>query len=93
MSIDAIRPLPRTAAGKEYIIVGVDYITRWAKVVPTIRITAKDVARFVFNNICYRFCTLLEIVFNKGLGLQGDLVKELMIKLGVKHRHSTPYYP
>ena len=22
----------------------------------------------------------------------GNLVKELMIKLGVKHRHSTPYY-
>ena len=27
--IDAIGPLPRTAAGKEYIIVGVDYMTRW----------------------------------------------------------------
>ena len=41
---DAIGPLPRTAGGKEYIIVGVDYMTRWAEAVPTSRITAKDVA-------------------------------------------------
>ena len=33
--IDAIGPLPRTVAGKEYIIVGVDYMTRWAKASPT----------------------------------------------------------
>ena len=29
--IDAIGPLPRTAARKEYIIMGVDYMTRWQK--------------------------------------------------------------
>ena len=68
-------------------------MTRWAEAVPTSRITAKDVARFVFNNICCRFDTPLEIISNRGPGFRGDLVKELMIKLGVKHRHSTPYYP
>ena len=91
--IDAIGPLPRTAAGKEYIIVGVDYMTRWAEAAPTSRITAKDVAKFVFDNICCRFGTPLEIISDRGHGFRGDLVKELMIKLGVKHRHSTPYYP
>ena len=87
--IDAIRPLTRIAGGKEYIIVGVSYITRWAEAVPTSRITAKDVAKFVFNSICYRFGTPLEIISDRGPGFRGDLVKELMIKLG----HSTPYYP
>ena len=86
-------PLPRTAAGKEYIIVGVDYMTRWAEATPTSRITAKDVAKFMFNNICCRFGTPLEIISNRGPGFRGDLVKELMIKLGVKHTYSTPYYP
>ena len=85
--------MPRTAGGKEYIIVGVNYMTRWAEGVPTSRITTKDVAKFVFNNICCRFGTPLEIISDRGPGFRGDLVKELMIKLGVKHRHSTPYYP
>ena len=66
---------------------------RWAKATPRSRITTKDVANFVFNNICCRFGTPLEIISNRGLGSRGDLVKELMIKLGFKHKHSTPSYP
>ena len=91
--IDAIGPLPRTAAGKEYIIVGVDYMTRWAEAAPTSRITAKDVAKFVFDSICCRFGTPLEIISDRGPGFRGNLVTELMSKLSIKHRHSTPYYP
>ena len=72
---------------------GVDYMTRWAEAVPTSRITAKDVAKFVLNSISCRFGTPLEIISDRGPGFRGDLVKELMIKLGVKHRHSTQYYP
>ena len=79
--IDAIGTLPRTAGGKEYIIFRVDYITRWAEVVPTSRITAKDVAKFVFNSICCRFGTPLEIISDRGPGFRGDIVKELMAKL------------
>ena len=69
--IDAIGPFPRTAGGKEYIIVGVDYMTRWAEAVPTSRITAKDVAKFVFNSIYCRFGTPLEIISDRGLRLGG----------------------
>ena len=72
---------------------GTDYMTKWAKAAPTNRITARDVARFVFNNICYRFGAPLEIISDRGPGYRGNLVKELMVKLGVKHMHSTPYYP
>ena len=85
--------MPRTAGGKEYIIVGVDYMTRWAEAIPTSKIIAKDVTKFVFNSIYCRFGTPLEIISDRGPGFRGDLVKELMIKLGVKHRHSTLYYP
>ena len=81
------------AAGKEYILVGVDYMTRWAEASSTSRITAKDVAKFVFENICCRFGTPLEIISDRGPGFRSDLVKELMSKLGIKQRHSSPYYP
>ena len=91
--IDVIGPLPRTTTGKEYIIVRVDYMTRWVEAVPTSRITAKDVAKFVFDNICCRFGAPLKIISHRGPRFRGDLVKELMIKLGIKHTHFTPYYP
>ena len=65
-------------------------MTRWAKAIPKSRITARDVAKFVFDNICGRFGTPLEIISDRGPRFRGDLVKELMGKLGIKHRHSTP---
>ena len=85
--------MPRIVASKEYIIVGVDYMTRWAEAAPTSKITSMDVANFVFNNIYCRFGTPLKIISDRGPGFRGDLVKEFMIKLGIKHTHSTPYYP
>ena len=73
--IDAIGPLPRTAGGKEYIIVGIDYMARWVEVVPTSMITAKDVIKFIFNSICCRFGTPLEIISDWGLGFKGDQIR------------------
>ena len=93
-SLDTTWAAPKdSCARKEYIIVGVDYMMRWAEAAPTSWITAKDVAKFIFDNICCRFGTPLEIISDRGPGFRGDLVKELMINLGIKQRHSTPYYP
>ncbi|MCO5612502.1 hypothetical protein L7F22_066770 [Adiantum nelumboides] len=91
--IDAIGPLPRTNSGKLYIIMGVDYMTRWAEATTSARITAKEVAKFVYESICCKFGVPLEILSDRGPGFRGDLVGELMKKLGIERRHSTPYYP
>ena len=91
--IDAIGPLPRTQSGKEYIIMGVDYMTRWAEAVPTSRITASEVGKFIFEFICCRFGAPLEIISDRGPGFRGDLVGDLLRRLNVKRRHSSPYYP
>ena len=47
----------------------------------------------MFESIYGRFGTPLEIISDRGPGFRGDLVKELMTKLGIKQRHSSPYYP
>ncbi|MCO5563268.1 hypothetical protein L7F22_016905 [Adiantum nelumboides] len=91
--IDAIGPLPRSNSGKLYIIMGVDYMTRWTKATTSARITPKEVSKFVYESICCKFGVPLEIISNRGLGFRGDLVGELMKKLGIERRHSTPYYP
>ncbi|MCO5611402.1 hypothetical protein L7F22_065655 [Adiantum nelumboides] len=72
---------------------GVDYMTRWAEATTTSRITAVEVAKFIFEHICCRFGVPLEILSDRGPGFRGDLVGERMKKLKIKRRHSTPYYP
>ncbi|MCO5561276.1 hypothetical protein L7F22_014897 [Adiantum nelumboides] len=68
-------------------------MTRWAKAAATTRIMAKDVDKFVFESICCRFGTPLEIIFDRGPGFREDLLGELMEQLGISRRHSSPYYP
>ena len=68
-------------------------MTRWAKAVATIGVTSKEVAKFVYENICCCFGVPLEILSDRGPGFRGDLVGELMENLGIVRRHSTPYYP
>ena len=81
--IDTIDPLPTTQDGKEYIVMGVDYMTRWVEGVSTKRITAQVVAKFIFENIYCRFGTPLEIISDRSPGFRGDLVGELMAKLKI----------
>ena len=69
----------------------VDYMTRWAKAMAAASVTAKEVAKFVFENICYWFDTQLEIFLDRGLGFSQDLMGELMKNLGIACCHSTPY--
>ena len=83
--------MPTTQRGKEYIVIEIDYMTRWVEGIATKRITAQVVASFIFDNICSRFGTPLEIILDRGLGFRADLVGELTAKLKIKRWHSSPY--
>ena len=91
--IDAVGPLPKTQHGKEYILVAIDYMTKWAEVAATSSIKSKDVAQFIYRNICTRFGVPLEIVSDHGPSFRGEVLAYLLEKLKIKHRYSTPYYP
>ncbi|MCO5569262.1 hypothetical protein L7F22_022974 [Adiantum nelumboides] len=46
--VDAIGPLPIATSWKLYIIMGVDYMTRWEEATTTSKITTVEVAKFIF---------------------------------------------
>ena len=86
-------PLPRTKNGKLYILVAIDYMTRWVEAQSVARVNEKTVSRFVYTHICCRFGTPLEIVSDNGPGFRKGLLTEVCEELHILHRHSTPYYP
>ncbi|MCO5607106.1 hypothetical protein L7F22_061298 [Adiantum nelumboides] len=91
--IDEIGPLPMTARGKCYILTAVDYLSRWAEAKPVKQITSKDVAKFVYEDICCKFGMPLELLSDKCPGFRGELVDYLCENLHVRRRFTTPYYP
>ncbi|MCO5553238.1 hypothetical protein L7F22_006759 [Adiantum nelumboides] len=91
--IDAMGPLPRTANGKLYILVAINYMTRWVEAQSVAKVNEKTVSKFVYTHICCRFGTPLEIVSDNGPRFRRGLLTEVCEELKISHRHSTPYYP
>ena len=49
--IDYVTCNPASAGGHKYIIVTVDYFTKWAEAMPTFKADRETAAFFVFNQI------------------------------------------
>ena len=66
--IDFVGPisLPTKGLRNEYILVAVDYVTKWAEARAFRTDDAKNVATFLYENIIVRFGYLIELVSDKG---------------------------
>nr|KUM48673.1 hypothetical protein ABT39_MTgene4688 [Picea glauca]QHR92683.1 hypothetical protein Q903MT_gene6731 [Picea sitchensis] len=73
---------PASPKGHKYIIVAVDYFTKWAEAMPTFSCDGETAAHFVFNQVIARFCIPREIVTDNGSHFQNRMMTELAEKLG-----------
>nr|GFB57596.1 reverse transcriptase domain-containing protein [Tanacetum cinerariifolium] len=78
--------------GNKYILVAVDYLSKWveAKVLPTN--DARLVVKFL-KSLFSRFGTPKAIISDRGTHLCNDQFAKVMSKYGVTHRLSTAYHP
>ena len=64
--LDILGPLPIGKGQCKFIIVGVDYFTKWAKAEPLATITEQKVRNFVWHSIICRFGIPRSLVFDNG---------------------------
>ena len=64
--IDLVGSLPTGKGGVKYVIVVVDYYTKWVEAEPMNTITLKKALDFVINNIVFRYGLPYKIVFDNG---------------------------
>nr|GEX88149.1 reverse transcriptase domain-containing protein [Tanacetum cinerariifolium] len=91
IGIDFMSPFP-SSRGNIYILVAVDYLSKWvkAKALPT------NDARVVVNFLKFllaRFGTPCAIISDRGTHFCNDQFAKVMVKYGVTHRLSTVYHP
>nr|GFB40524.1 reverse transcriptase domain-containing protein [Tanacetum cinerariifolium] len=89
--IDFMGPFPSSKRNK-YILVAVDYLSKWveAKALPTN--DARVVVRFL-KTLFSRFGTPKAIISDRGTHFCNDQFSRVMVKYGVTHRLSTSYHP
>ncbi|GJW23353.1 reverse transcriptase domain-containing protein [Tanacetum coccineum] len=89
--IDFMGPFP-SSRGNKYILVAVDYLSKWveAKALPTN--DARVVCKFL-KGLFARFGTPRAIISDRGTHFCNDQFAKVMAKYGVTHRLSTAYHP
>ena len=79
--------------GHKYILLAVDYVSKWVESIPTITCDAKVVLRFIKSNIFSRFGTPRAVIEDEGSHFYNKLFSSLLAKYGMKHRVSLAYQP
>jgi hypothetical protein len=81
---------PSSSRGHHYIIVVVDYFTKWVEAMPMFKEDGETATLFLFNQIIKRFCISREIFTDHGSHFQNQMMTELTSKLGLWQEHSSP---
>jgi hypothetical protein len=84
---------PPSARGHRYIIVAVDYFTKWVEAMPTFKDDGEIATLFLFNQIIARFGVPREIVIDHGSHFQNQMMTKLTSNLGLRqniHHLTTP---
>ncbi|XP_073120842.1 uncharacterized protein [Henckelia pumila] len=89
--IDFMGPFPTFM--KKYILVAVDYVSKWIEAKACATNDAHVVLKFLKKNIFNRFGTPRAIISDGGSHFCNKLFEKHLAKYGVTHKISTPYHP
>ncbi|GJS46443.1 reverse transcriptase domain-containing protein [Tanacetum coccineum] len=77
----------------KFIIVAIEYFTKWMEAKPLAKTIGKEVLKFVWQNIVYRFGLPRVIMTDNGTQLVNDLFKSWREKWKIKHINMAVAHP
>ena len=90
--IDFIGPLPGSFLN-EYILLAVEYVSRWVEAIPTQKANTKTMIKFLKKHIFCRFGTPRVVISDGGSHFCNIELRKAFAHFGVKHRIATAYHP
>ncbi|KAI3669590.1 hypothetical protein L6452_40855 [Arctium lappa] len=90
--IDFMGPFPPSNKC-QYILVAVDYVSKWVEAVACTSNDAKTVAKFLQKQIFTRFVTPRALISDEGTHFVNNLLREVLEKYNINHKISTAYHP
>ena len=85
-------PFP-PSSGYLYILLAVDYVSKWVEAVPCRTNDNATVVKFLKENVLSRFGTPRAIISDQGTHFCNRSFEALMRKYGVLHKVATAYHP
>ncbi|XP_021723328.1 uncharacterized protein LOC110690721 [Chenopodium quinoa] len=91
--MDIIGPFPSATGGRKFLIVGIDYFTKWIEAEPVTKITASEVKNFIWKSIFTRFGLPMAMVFYHGTQFDCKPIKDLLTMYKVKFAYAAVCHP
>ncbi|XP_060177931.1 uncharacterized protein LOC132607873 [Lycium barbarum] len=92
--MDVIGPIkPAASNGQRFILVAIDYFTKWVEAMSNKSVTKNVVADFVRNNIICCFGIPESLLTDNEVNLNSHSMKDICEHFKITHRNSTAYRP
>ena len=91
--LDILGPLPLGKDQCKFIIVAVDYFTKWAEAEPLATITEQKIRNFVWRAIICRFGIPRALVSDNGKQFDNAKFRDFCAELGIKNYYSSLAHP
>ncbi|RVW84685.1 Gag-Pol polyprotein [Vitis vinifera] len=83
---------PKSSSGHEFILVAIDYFTKWVEAASYARLTSSGVASFIRSHIICRYGVPYELISDRGVHFRAE-VDTLVQRYSIRHHRSSTYRP
>jgi len=91
--IDILGPFPLAIRQMKYLIVAIEYFTKWIEAEPVAQITAHKVQHFVWENIVCRFGVPRRFISDNGTQFMSQQLGKLCTEVGIKQVFASVEHP
>lgn len=93
IAIDIAGPFPVSEDGNKYILVAMDYFSKWPEAYAIPNMEAKTVARVIVDQWVSRFGVPLQLHSDQGRNFESAVFKDVCEILGIDKTRTTPLHP
>ena len=86
-------PFPIAVRQLKFLIVGIDYFTKWVEAEALATITENNVRSFVWRSIICRFGIPKVLISDNGKQFDNDSFQDFCSLLGIRNHYSSPAHP
>ena len=86
-------PFPIAIQQLKFLIVSINYFTKWVEAEALATVTKKNVRSFVLRNIVCRYGIPRVLVLDNDKQFDNDSFKDFCLQLGIKNHYSSPTHP
>ena len=86
-------PFPTALRQLKFLVVGIDYFTKWVEAEPLATIMEKSIHSFVWRNIICKYGIPRVLVSDNGKQFDNNAFRDFCSELGIKNHYSSPAHP